>query len=148
MNKHNRIPAYLLLLSLFILGLFKDLITPDYHNSPVAFFLNPEHKEYTGVLNSHLSLPVFWIKAYLYTVAFTVIPYFIIKLLYTTKYACYTFYLLITLALFQYSLVWLENAELNLHILPKINRYLHSPFITLFLIAALTLYNHADTEHT
>jgi|GEM_PF-6650286 hypothetical protein len=148
MNKRNRIPAYILLLSLFILGLFKDLITPDYHNSPVACFLNPQHKEYIGVFKSHLSLPVFWIKAYLYTIAYTIIPYFIIKLLYSKQYARYTLCLLSVLVIAEYSLVWIENVALNLHILPKINRYLHSPFITLFLIAALTLYNHADTEHT
>lgn len=148
MKRHNRIHASILLISLFVLGLFKDVITPDYLNSPVAFFLNPQHKHYIGVLKSHQSLPVFWIKAYLYSLAFTIIPYFIIKMLYSIQYARYTLYTLLILVLTQYILVWLENAELNLHILPKINRYLHSPFITLFLIAALTLYNHADTEHT
>ncbi len=145
---HNRTVAYLLLLVLFILGLFKDKITPDYLNSPVAFFLNPNHKHYLGVLHSHLLLPQFWLKAYLFTVAFCIVPYFIIKLLYSTQYACYTLYLLIALAVAQYSIVWLENTELNVHVLPKINRYLHSPFITLFLIAALTLYKNADTEHS
>jgi peptidoglycan/LPS O-acetylase OafA/YrhL len=146
MNNYNKYIAYVLIISLFILGLFKDRITPDYHNSPVSVFLNPASNSYIGVGSSHIKYPLYWSLAYLYSISFVVIPYIIIRLLYDHKVALFTLYVLLAILFAEYIIVWVENPKLSLHILPKLNRYLHSPFITLFLIAALTLYKNADNK--
>ncbi len=139
MNRSSKISGYGCLILLFAISLFKDAITPDYLNTPNAFFLNPAYKDYHSALSSHIVFPFFWIKAYLYSICFIVLPYFTVKLLYSQATAKLIFFMLVGIMCIEYLLVYAGIPSFNIHLLPKVNRYFHSPFITLFIIAVLTL---------
>lgn len=146
MFNKRKLLAFSLLLYLIVISLYKDEITPDYKNTPSAYFLNPKHNNYLGVLQSHRTYPQFWILAYLYSLSFVIIPYLVVRLLYSKEIGLIALYLLSATLFVEYFIVWAEIPVLVERILPKINRYFHSPIICLFLIAAFTLLKNADSK--
>ncbi len=142
-NKRN---GYLLLLMLLIISLAKDSITPDYLNTPSATFLNPYHPSYLPIGASHLAHPSFWLIAYGYSILFIIIPAGIIYNLSSKELLKPVLFLFIGVFLFEYILLYSQQPIAVKHILPKINRYFHSPLITLFLLAAFTLYKQYDKQ--
>jgi hypothetical protein len=38
-----------------------------------------------------------------------------------------------------YACVFIESSAIDVHLIPKINRYFHSPIFTLFLVAAIKI---------
>ena len=142
--KNNWISLSLLLALLFI-SVFKDDITPDYRNTPNAAFLSPE------VLNSSristiITYPLFWLIAFLYTLLFILIPTLIIKFTFKQKNLTeFTGYLLSGIALLLYIAIFIGSPMLDQVMVSKVNRYLHSPILVLFLWAAYTL--TTSTKH-
>jgi hypothetical protein len=127
------------LVMLVVISFFKDFITPDYLNSPAANFLNPKHSTNLSIIELYYTYPLFWIKAHLYSALFVIIPSLIIYQWYNIELARITFIVLLLLYFLEYLIVWLHIPSLNIHLLPKLNRYFHSPFISLFFVAAFTL---------
>jgi hypothetical protein len=138
--KRSKILGFLLIASLFLIGLLKDEITPDFRNTDAAFFLNPKHDAYQGVWVSFLNYPKFWFIALMYSGLFILIPASAVYLIYQNKiWAKWTAFLLLAIAGIQYGILLTESKFLIFHVIPKVNRYLHSPFILFFIIASLTL---------
>lgn len=137
-NQSKYIGAFWLVI-LVVISFFKDSITPDYLNSPAAHFLNPKHSANLSMMDLYNGYPLFWIKAHLYSALFVLIPSLIIYQWYNIELARITFVALLLLYFLEYLIVWLHIPSLNIHLLPKVNRYFHSPFICLFLVAAFTL---------
>jgi hypothetical protein len=144
-NRH-RIIAAVLLTVLLVLGVFKDSITPDYLNSPSAYFLNPNHPGYLGVWPSHVLQPSFWIIAYGYSLLHILIPFLIIKLVHGNIEAKYTLYLLIFVFAIQYGIIFTNIEFLVTKLLTKVNRYFHSPLLSFILIAGFTLVNKNESD--
>ncbi|MES2559849.1 MAG: hypothetical protein V4590_08930 [Bacteroidota bacterium] len=138
--------GYLLLVLLLLISLGKDYITPDYLNTPSAVCLNPNHPSYLPIGASHLTYPWFWIHAYLYSLLFIIIPACIIYNFSSKDLLKPALYLFAGVFVFEYLLLFSQQTIAVKHILPKINRYFHSPLITLFLLAAFTLYNQYDKQ--
>ena len=138
--------GYSLMLVLFGISLLKDLITPDYLNTPEAAFLNPQDPAYTGILESHVQYPMFWIKAYLYSLLFIIIPSGIFYCLIPHSLVKITIYIFVIVFVLEYLLLFSGNRLAIVHIVPKINRYFHSPILTLFLLASYTLYNRYEKQ--
>jgi len=126
-----------LLICLFALSFFKDDITPDYLNTEAAAFLAPESAESRIMsLGTNFS---FWFIAFVYRLAFAIIPYFIIRLTCDPVFAKYVFILFTAIFLGEYLLILVNIKFLDVALIPKINRFYHSPIPTLFLLAAYTL---------
>ncbi len=139
-------PAFALLLVLLVLSLLKDQLTPDYRNTPTAAFLDPTLLK-TSRIGTLLSHPIFWIKAVLYTIAFVALPSFIIHLAFKQiNLTRFTFTILTLMAVTLYVTIFINSATLDHVLVSKVNRYLHSPIITLFLWAAYKL-TQQSTEH-
>jgi RsiW-degrading membrane proteinase PrsW (M82 family) len=136
---------YILIFILIVLSFFKDLITPDYLNSPHAKFI--QELSTADILKSHLNSPIFWILSYGYTLTFILLPYFILKLKFNNRSAKILLYILISLAVVEYACIYINHPFLYKLVVPKINRYLHAPFILFFslLILKLQKNNTADT---
>lgn len=144
-TKQSKWIAYTLLVILMALGLFKDIITPDYLNTPGAYFLNPKHPDYLGVFASHLAYPLFWIRAYAYSIVHIIIPYFIIKYLYSNTEATYTAIILIAVCLSLYVMLYIDIQFVTTRILTKVNRYFHAPLLSFILIAGFTLFKRNES---
>jgi hypothetical protein len=140
----NKILTTLFICILLTLGIFKDSITPDYLNTPTAYFLNPKHPDYVGIWRSHWQMPKFWIIAYLYSILHILIPFYIIKLIYGKSRSRYALYVLVLVFMVQYGILYTNIEFLTTKLLPKINRYFHSPLLIFIVAAGLTLLNKND----
>jgi hypothetical protein len=136
--------GYLLLTLLLLLSLAKDYITPDYLNTPSATFLNPNHPSYIPIWASHQVHPAFWLLAYTYSIVFIIVPAAIIYNLSSKELLKPVLIIFVAIFVIEYGLVYSQQSIATKHILPKVNRYFHSPLITLFLLAAFTLYKKYD----
>jgi hypothetical protein len=126
-----------LLICLFALSFFKDDLTPDYLNTEAAAFLAPENEESRIMsIGSNFS---FWFMAFVYSLAFAIIPYYIIKISCDLIFARYVFLLFVAIFLGEYLLILINMKFLDVALIPKINRFYHSPIPTLFLLAAYTI---------
>ena len=136
--KSHRLIVITLGILLLLLSLLKDYITPDYLNTPSAAFLSPKNLQENPffTISTH---PIFWLLSFLYSAIFILLPTYLIKLLYNKQMASYIFGILLFIALSEYALLFSQQTSMVYHILPKINRYFHSPIMLLFFIAALQL---------
>lgn len=139
MNLKPKTIGIALFLILLACSMFKDDITPDYLNTPTAFMLNPVNDPYQSIQELYKSHSLFWIKAHLFSLLFIAIPTLLISIWYNKQLAMFTLYLLVGVYVIEYAIIWAQHPILSIHVLPKVNRYFHSPFITLFLFAAFTL---------
>lgn len=130
-----------LLLCLFALSFFKDDFTPDYLNTENAAFLSPKISHGIDRLTSLVSHFPFWLMAFAYSLAFAVLPYFIIKATCDPVFARYVFLFFLAIFFGEYLLIFMNLKLLDVALIPKINRFYHSPIFSLFLIAAYTLNN-------
>lgn len=131
-----------LLLILFLLSLLKDDLTPDYRNTSAALFLSPENLKGASRVATILSHGAFWAKAFLYTGCFVLLPPAIVHFAFRQPALTrFTLYLHLGAATCLYVGVFLNLAIIDHILVSKVNRYLHSPIITLFLWAAFTLTN-------
>jgi hypothetical protein len=128
------------------LSIFKDVITPDYLNTRAASFMNPSHPQNANALSSHFSHPTFWLLAYAYSLLFIIIPVGIIRYLVNKELAISSFYILSAICIVEYAMIYSGNTLSIVHVVPKINRYFHSPLLTLFLLASFTLYKQHDNQ--
>jgi hypothetical protein len=128
---------YALVIGLISLSFLKDQITPDYLNSEHASFLKTHST--IDVIKSHVTAPLFWLLAYAYTLIFILLPFVIIKLKYNQKSAKILLFILVGLAITEYTLIFINDSFLYRLIVPKINRYLHGPFILFFSFLILKL---------
>jgi hypothetical protein len=124
-----------LIVLLFVISFLKDDITPDFLNTPKALFL----KDAPIRLFTLFSNPVFWILAIGYSVLFTVLPYFIMQIACSEQYAKYVLIILASIAVSEYVMIWANYQVLDHYIIPKVNRFYHSPLFTLFFFAAYTI---------
>ena len=142
--KNNWLPLVLLMILLFI-SVFKDHITPDYRNTPNAAFLSPE-RLHTSRLGTITTYPIFWVTAFLYTLLFILLPTLIVKFSFKQKnLTAFTGYLLGGIAILLYICIFIGSPLLDQVLVSKVNRYLHSPILVLFLWAAYTL--TTSTKH-
>lgn len=137
--KQNKGIAILLLLVLVAVSLLKDELTPDYRNTLNASFLAPEH-----LAGSRLQTLIphfgFWLKSFLYSLCFLILPTLIINYAFANKKLTRaTLWLHIALIVVLYACIFVNINRIDVVVVSKINRYLHSPIITLFLWAAFTL---------
>lgn len=128
-----------MLLVLFTLSFFKDEFTPDYLNSETALFLSPDNL--AGVSRTSTIIPhySFWLMAFGYSFVFVLLPYYIINLCTGPAFSQLVFWGLFAVLLGEYVMIFINSSFLDHAIIPKINRFYHSPIITLFLIAAYTI---------
>lgn len=145
MSKHKTY-GILLLLILISMSLFKDVLTPDYLNTRAASFMNPRNPNYVAALPSHLSHPTFWIVSYLYSLLFVILPVGIVYYWVNKNASRITFFLLLSICLLEYVMILSGHTLSIVHIVPKINRYFHSPLLLLFLLASFTLYTKHDNQ--
>jgi FtsH-binding integral membrane protein len=137
--KRNKLIAVLLLLLLVAVSFFKDEITPDYRNTPHAGFLSPQYlaTSRAATLFSHTG---FWLLAATYSLCFIVLPVLIIRFAFNNRQLTrFTLWLHIGLVAMLYAAVFLNSTTVDMIFVSKVNRYLHSPIITLFLWAAFTI---------
>ncbi len=146
MKKFNWLALWWLVL-LFIISFFKDNFTPDYRNTPVAFFLSPDQLS-TSRLATLYAHPTFWFLALLYTASFIVLPTLVIQAAFRQKgLSRFTLWLHVGLAGLLYLAIFINNPSVDAVFVSKINRYLHSPIITLFLWAAFSLNKSTPQTH-
>jgi general stress protein CsbA len=137
-QKQNKIIALIFLVVLIAMSFFKDNFTPDYLNSPEAFFLNPiNHLSRISTLQTHYQ---FWLMSFLYSLIFIIFPFCIIHLYFGNK-TLSRFVMIILMVIFAliYLMIFANSSILDKAIIPKINRYFHSPIIVFFFVAAFTL---------
>jgi hypothetical protein len=136
--KYSWLPFSLLLL-LLVISVFKDDITPDYRNTPNAAFLSPETLQ-SSRISTLLTHPLFWLSALIYTILFTLLPTLIIKFTFQQKsLTAFTSYVLGCISILLYLAIFANSPLLDQVVVSKVNRYLHSPILVLFLWAAYTL---------
>lgn len=130
---------------LLLASFFKDELTPDYLNTPAAAFLSaPAEGPRVATLGSHTG---FWIASVLYSLLFVLLPYFIIRL-YSANRNLARLVLAVHagVCILIYLMVFAGSTTLDRAIIPKLNRYFHSPIMTLFFIAAFTLSRKRHAE--
>jgi hypothetical protein len=139
-EKSKNIRLYGSLIILVLLSLVKDDFTPDYLNTPAASFLSPQNLEGTRI-SSVCAYPFFWFCSILYTCLFVCIPAYALYLRNEVKLARWCGILLTGAAVLLYVLIFIESTAIDIHLVPKLNRYFHSPIFTLFLVAAIKIKN-------
>ncbi len=142
--KNPKIIGIILFLCLFWISFYKDDITPDYKNTPNALFLDPGLSAHGGNLTTLVSHRYFWIVSFAYSGLFILLPWAIILFLFDKKTAMIAGIILCGFFLVEYALVFIRIPVFSDHVLPKVNRYFHSPIITFFMIAAFTLNNRKN----
>lgn len=136
-NKWIRVGGLLLLL--VGVSLFKDQFTPDYRNTPAASFLDPAQVNGSR-LCTLLTHPWFWTKSLLYSGCFIILPPLIIRsAIGNPSLSRFTLWLHLGLVAALYLAVLMNRPVIDVVFVSKLNRYLHSPIITLFLWAAFTI---------
>ena len=136
----NRIKIYVSLILLVLLSLLKDDFTPDYLNTPDASFLAPQNLSGSR-FSTVLMHPFFWFCSILYSIIFIFIPIYVLYLKNELKLAKWCGIALTFAAIMLYVSIFLESSAIDVHLIPKINRYFHSPIFTLFLVAAIQIKN-------
>lgn len=145
MKQHKWIAIGLLVL-LTAISFFKDELTPDYRNTLNAAFLAPENLNVSRfqTLSSHWP---FWTKSMLYSLCFIAVPALVIHFAFQNKKLTQaTFGLHLLLVIILYTCVFINSKTLDVIVVSKVNRYLHSPIITLFLWAAFTLTSRQENH--
>lgn len=135
-NKWYAAGIFILILALSML---KDEITPDYRNTPAALFLSPEQLSSTRIatLFTHT---FFWLKALVYSLCFITFPSLLIHFAFKQpSLTRFTFWLHVVITVGLYIAIFMQSTSLDHVLVSKVNRYLHSPIITLFLWAAFTI---------
>lgn len=140
--KNSKPAAISLILLLAWAGVYKDLLSPDYLNTLNAGFLDPHYsvERFFG----HIQ---FWTGAVLYTGLFILLPFLILLFWFGSGIAKAGGIILSTAAILEYIIILSRSEVFMYHILPKVNRYLHSPIPTLFLIALFTLNERKNGSH-
>jgi hypothetical protein len=139
-NKAERTNIIILIVWLFAISFFKDDFTPDYLNTSDAAFIG-EAPYRLPLLFSH---PLFWFKAIVYSSCFCLLPYFILQRATSIGYSLLILCLLIIIMIALYAAVFLNSALLDRSIIPKMNRFFHSPIFTLFFLAAYNINNRLN----
>lgn len=135
-NKWYAAGIFMLILALSML---KDEITPDYRNTPAALFLSPEQLTSTRIatLFTHT---FFWLKAIGYSLCFIALPTILIHFAFKqSNLTRFTLWLHVAITVVLYMAIFIQSTSIDHVLVSKINRYLHSPIITLFLWAAFTI---------
>lgn len=146
MKKHNWYGIALLFI-LFVISFFKDDFTPDYRNTPSALFLSPDRLAASrlSTIGSH---GLFWLMALIYSSCFIVLPTAIIKVVFQQKSLTqFTLLLHVGIVTALYLSIFANVQAIDMIFVSKVNRYLHSPIITLFLWAAFML-NKRAPQHS
>ncbi len=137
--KANKWYATGIFMILLALSMLKDEITPDYRNTPAALFLSPEQLTTTRIatLFTHT---FFWIKAIGYSLCFIAFPSLLIHFAFKQpNLTRFTLWLHFAITLGLYIAIFTQSTSIDHVLVSKVNRYLHSPIITLFLWAAFTI---------
>ena len=135
-NKWYAAGVFLLIL---LLSFLKDEISPDYRNTPEALFLSPEELTTTR-LATLLTHGFFWIKALIYSLCFVGLPTLLIHFAFKQENLTkFTLILQIAIMALLYASILIQSTTIDYVLVSKVNRYLHSPIITLFLWAAFTI---------
>ncbi len=137
MAKSNKVRLVIYFILLLLVSLGKDLFTPDYLNTPTASFLQPNQNN--GLTDIFIHHPGFWVLSFLYSVLFIILPFLIIRIIYKNQMAMFSLWILMALALTIYLMAWSQIDFLQHHILPKFNRYFHSPILTFILVAIFNI---------
>jgi hypothetical protein len=135
-NKWYAIGIFIIILALSML---KDELTPDYRNTPAALFLSPEQltESRAATLFTHT---LFWIKAFGYSSCFVLLPTLLIHFAFKqVNLSKFTLVLHIAITVLLYVSIFIQSTSIDHVLVSKVNRYLHSPIITLFLWAAFTI---------
>jgi hypothetical protein len=143
--KTNKRIAFSLFFVLLGLSFLKDDFTPDFLNSTSAHFLDPEYHvaRFTSIKTEGL----FWFAAILYSFLFIYFPYKIIHFYFEN--AMLTKFTLLTLTAMCtsiYVMIFLNSHLFDHGIIPKINRYFHSPIMVLFFIASFTIIKSGNVK--
>lgn len=129
----------MLFVLLLLVSLLKDELTPDYRNSPNAAFLSPENLT-TSRISTITYFPLFWLKAFVYSILISALAVGIIKLTFSNQALTrLTIIIHLVLAVCLYACIFVQSNTVDVVLVSKINRYLHSPIITMFLWAAFTI---------
>jgi hypothetical protein len=119
--------------------MLKDEITPDYRNTPAALFLSPEQLTSTRIATIFTNT-FFWIKAIGYSLFFIALPSLLIHFAFKqSNLTRFTLWLHIVITVVLYIAIFTQSTSIDHVLVSKVNRYLHSPIITLFLWAAFTI---------
>lgn len=131
--------AIVLFILLLLASLLKDELTPDYRNTPNAAFLNPENLTLSRI-SSITQYPFFWLKAFFYSILISTLAVGIIKLTFSNKALTQlTIIIHVAIVVCLYACIFVQSNTVDVVLVSKINRYLHSPIITMFLWAAFTI---------
>ncbi|MBP9186192.1 MAG: hypothetical protein KBE91_11570 [Bacteroidia bacterium] len=145
--KKDNIYALAILLLILALSLLKDNITPDYRNTPAANFLSIKVLT-TSRLETLFTHTLFWIKALLYSISYIILPTILIHFAFRqAALSKFTLLLLCGITLLLYTSIFIQSASLDHILVSKVNRYLHSPIIILFLWAAFTITKQKPTKN-
>ena len=143
--KTNKKIAVFLFIVLLGLSFLKDNFSPDFLNSPSAHFLNFNY--HVARLASIKTHGLFWFAAILYSLLFVYLPYKIIHFYFENKMISkFTLYILAAMCASIYMMIFLNSHLLDHAIIPKVNRYFHSPIMVLFLIAAYTIIRNGNVK--
>ncbi len=134
-NEERHIASTCLIVILFAVSFLKDDFSPDYLNTPDAAFLETAPSRFQTIFE----YPSFWFAAFAYSIVFIVLPYRIFLFSSNKKFANMILLTLFSVATVLYLMVFIQIPQLDTIVIPKINRFYHSPSITLFLLAAFTL---------
>ena len=132
---HKHINSIGLIALLFAISFFKDDVTPDYLNTHQAQFIGTA----TNRIETFLEQPQFWIIAIIYSSFFVILPYYIVKRSRNQRFSNYVLIFLLLVMCLEYILILINNNKIDIAIIPKINRFYHSPIFTLFLLASYTV---------
>jgi hypothetical protein len=137
-NEQHIITICLLAL-LFVLSFFKDDFSPDFLNTPDASLIGQSEQR----LQTIFEFPSFWLSAIVYSALFFILPYYIFTVATRHSFATTIATILMMVAILEYLLIFANQPLLDEAIIPKINRFYHSPLFTLFFLAAFTLHSRS-----
>jgi len=139
MNRRTkRFIAFCLFIVLLGLSFLKDEFSPDYFNSISALFLYPGY--HVSRFASLHTQSLFWFAALMYSLMFIIFPYLIMRFLFEEKkLAVSVLITLIVMCVIIYVLIFMNSEVLDRAIIPKLNRYFHSPIMLMFFVASFTI---------
>lgn len=137
-KRTKRIIAFSLFIVMLGLSFLKDEFSPDYFNSVSALFLFPGY--HVSRIASLETQSLFWFAALMYSSMFIIFPYLIMQFIFDDKkLAKAVLITLIAMCFIIYFLIFVNNAVIDKAIIPKLNRYFHSPIMLMFFIASFTI---------
>lgn len=135
-NKWYAVGIFIVILALSML---KDELTPDYRNTPAALFLSSDQLTTSRVVTL-FTHTFFWIKAFSYSLCFVLLPTLLIHFAFRqVNLTKFTLVFLVAITILLYVSIFIQSTSIDHVLVSKVNRYLHSPIITLFLWAAFTI---------